>query len=1319
MPHKIKNYIPQSIDLTSINYWMEMSLLSTDFSIIVLTLNLEDEQNFLSGRGITQGDWESHEHLFQKIGQQEKPDEGKLALEPVSLNLGGKKINHILVRRLIGNKGQLLGYLYMLAEDFTQLDEKSVKQIGIISSGIEKEVQRELEIEHVSFSEKQFRRFFEKSMGLMCTHDLEGTFLMVNDASANSLGYEKEEIIGKTLYDVIPQKKHNAITDYLDEIRTNGISSGIMQTIHKDGSPRFWLYTNVLQQKENETPYILGNALDITKKQQLEYEYNRLKEMLEQTNRVARVGGWECDFTNDEIYWSSITREIHEVDDDFIPNMDNSLNFYKEGKSRKEIQDAVDNAVNNNVPYDLELQLITTKGRELWVRSIGKPEFKEGVCVRLFGTIQDITDHKKAELEIFRSKKLLEDVLNASSEVSIISTGIKGTIRVFNKGAEKMLGYTAEEMIGKHSPMIIHDPKEMEEYSEELREKYGQKIEGIQILVHESEVEGADQKEWTYIRKDGSKLYVSLAITTMRDESGEITGYLAMATEITKRKKAEQQLIIEKARLNAFVTHAPAAVAMFDDKIRYVAYSNRWLEEYKLQGQDLINRSHYEIFGNISEEWKEIHQRVLKGEVIRNEEDVWRPEGWDHDQYLRWEVRPWYKFDGSIGGILMLTQDITETCLQREELKKAKILAEQASIAKSEFLANMSHEIRTPLNGVIGFTDLVLKTELTETQLQYLSIVNQSANALLNIINDILDFSKIEAGKLDLDIDKCDLYELSDQASDIITYEVHKKGLEMLLNISPDVPRYAWVDSVRLKQVLVNLLGNASKFTETGEIELKIIPLSEVNEEGETRIQFSVRDTGIGIQPDKQQKIFEAFSQEDVSTTKKYGGTGLGLTISNYLLNLMGSKLQLESTPGKGTTFSFELNIKCEDGEPLAWNYDLDIQKVLIVDDNDNNRMILEQMLELKGIPSDKAKNGFEALQKLIDGENYDVILMDYHMPYMNGIETIRKIREGFTKQPIIFLHSSSDDDNIHKSCKELNVQLRLVKPIKIQEMFEALLKVNRKTVQKIPEPIQSNGSTNKLLSNGAKIMVVEDNSINMLLAKTVISNLSNEISIMEASNGREALSLCNQAIPDIIFMDIQMPEMNGYEATSAIRKKFKKHDILIIALTAGNVKGEREKCLKVGMNDFIAKPFVEEDLIKLLKKWEDKTNVNFSNSDNTTIPADPDLNIKELQQLLGFKDIQDPMFQIILKSGKEELEKSASEIKNLVNTGNTKLSTTAHKLYGSAVSLKAGKLSKLAAKLEKKGSYSYEDKGLLKLINKILEEIKSFITEIERHIVD
>jgi PAS domain S-box-containing protein len=610
-----------------------------------------------------------------------------------------------------------------------------------VARDITKEKKLQLKI-----SESKFRAFFESSKGFMCTHDMDGKFLTINNAGAEMLGYNAKEILEKSLFDIEPKERHQNITSYLKEIKDAGKATGIMYAKHKNGSNLIWIFNNVVETDAEGKKYVIGNAVDISERYRLEADLKRTSEMLEQTNKVANIGAWEVNLDKQSIYWSEVTKTIHDVTNNYVPNLETAISFFV-GEHQETITNAFNSAIEEGKSYDLELQILTHKGNYAWVRTIGTPEIKDGKCKRIYGTFQDIT----------------------------------------------------------------------------------------------------------------------------------------------------------------------------------------------------------------------------------------------------------------------------ENYLHRIDLLKAKLIAEEANKSKSEFLASMSHEIRTPLNGVIGFTDLVLKTSLNQTQHQYLTIVNQSANSLLAIINDILDFSKIEAGKLDLDIEKSDLYEICSQAADIIAYQAQNKGLEVLLNIDPEMPRYVMIDSLRLKQVLVNLLGNAVKFTENGEIELKVYG-KQMEADDIFNFSFEVRDTGIGINPEKLGKIFEAFSQEDASTTKKYGGTGLGLTISNKLLGLMNSKLQLSSKVGIGSTFYFDINLEAETITVKSEIADTSIKTVLIVDDNDNNRLIIKHMLLTKNIKVEEAVNGLEALQILSTGKVFDVILLDYHMPYMDGLETIEKIRLQFKtpiKQNIVLLHNSSDDEKI------------------------------------------------------------------------------------------------------------------------------------------------------------------------------------------------------------------------------------------------------------------------------------------------------------------
>lgn len=1167
----------------------------------------------------------------------------------------------------------ITGNLFAIARD---ISEEKIKELQLISS------------------EERARAFFESSHGFMCTHDLEGHFLSVNAAGATILGYTQKEILSFSLFDIIPKDQHGNVQDYLSEVIKEGSSSGQMLTRHKDGSFRIWMYNNVLEKDQDGISYIIGNAINITEKSRLEQELRKIKDTLERTNRIARVGGWEMEIASKKITWTSVTKEIHGVEPGYEPQLESALNFYKEGSSRDKITEAVSLCISGGKPWNIELQIINPKGKEIWVRTRGNAEMDDNHnCKRIYGTFQDIDDAKKAKLEVESSRKLLNDVLQAASEISIIATDTSGIITVFNSGAEKLLGYSAEELIGKKSPALIHSPDEVIKRGKELSGEYGFPVEGFRALVQKADIEESEQREWTYIRKDGSKRAVSLVVTVIRDVNNKINGYLGIATDITEKRITEQALITERARLTAFVEHAPAAVAMLDKDMKYIAVSNRWLEDYKLAGTNAIGMSHYDLFANITDDRKARHQRVLAGAIERKEEDTLSLNGQNENQYVTWEMRPWYLFDGEVGGMMIFTQNITSIIQQREELKIAKLHAEQANVAKSEFLANMSHEIRTPLNGVIGFSDLLLKTKLNETQQQYLFIVNQSANALLTIINDILDFSKIEAGKLELDDEKFDLYEMACQATDIITYQVQTKGLEMLLNISPDLPRFIYADSVRLKQVLVNLLGNASKFTEKGEIELKIETIAY--NEGNTTMRFSVRDTGIGIKPEKQKKIFEAFSQEDSSTTKKYGGTGLGLTISNKLLALMGSRLQLQSNPNQGSVFYFEVSFKSEQGDAIDWGSLDEIKKVLVVDDNDNNRMIVSEMLMLKDIKTTEASSGFEALQLLSKGEQYDVIFMDYHMPFMDGLETVKKIRESFystsTEQTIILLHSSSDDGKLIQACEELQVSARLVKPVKMQDIYHTLTRLHRKEVE--PQIIVNKGIETSV--DSFTVLVAEDNTINMLLAKTIINRFAPNATLIEAKNGAEALSYCEQNRPDLILMDIQMPVMNGFEATKAIRAISTDIHIPIIALTAANVKGEREKCLAAGMDDFVVKPVVEETIIAVFNKWLDLNHSENNLTEQDNIDSETvHFNLNKLKSYLGDdKEI----LQVALNLIKKELSSSEQTIQYGIETQDLKgLNESGHKLYGTASSSGLPRLSELASKFEHLSVFSADQVNLM-----------------------
>lgn len=659
---------------------------------------------------------------------------------------------------------------------------------------------------------------------------------------------------------------------------------------------------------------------------------------------------------------------------------------------------------------------------------------------------------------------------------------------------------------------------------------------------------------------------------------------------------------------------------------------------------------------------------------------------------------------------IMLEQKVNERTLQlqqqKQEIAEKNKQLEEASRAKSEFLANMSHEIRTPLNGVIGFADLLLKTELSSTQKEYLSIVNQSAENLLNIINDILDFSKIEAGKLELFIERTDLQDIGSQSVDIITYQAQSKGLEILLNMSPDLPRFIFVDVVRLKQVLVNLMSNSVKFTEKGEIELQINKLSDLPNQM-ALFRFSVRDTGIGIHPDKLSVIFEAFTQEDNSTTKRFGGTGLGLTISNRLLQLMGSKLEVESTMGEGSLFYFDIKLQTDLGETTYPESVLWFKKALIVDDNTTNRSILKKMLKHIGIDADEADGSIKAMLMLSNQNNYDLVFLDYHMPDTDGLETAAMIRKAKAVDPVktrlILWHSSSDDDLVER-CNQLQIDARITKPLKLKVLVNVLQKLAQPSEVLIPEQ----PSKGILFEGQYNILLVEDNPVNMLLAKTILHKILPDATLFEAFNGLEAVEECRNNMPDLIFMDLQMPEMNGYEATTAIRELEGGSKVIIVALTAGNVKGEREKCLAIGMNDFLTKPVVESIFVDVIQKFL-HPNVKETKAIATPAESSECFDLQHMKADLGDDPVFLREFLIVLK---ESLETTVETMQQCIENEDTELlKETAHKLRGTAFSIKMNTLASVAFRIEQ--CYDCDPEMVRPLFVKIREMIEAVLRQV------
>ncbi|OQY46188.1 MAG: hypothetical protein B6242_08470 [Anaerolineaceae bacterium 4572_78] len=963
-------------------------------------------------------------------------------------------------------------------------------------------------------------------------------------------------------------------------------------------------------------------------------------------------------------------------------------NLFTSLVEREEIKDLFGDLMRDYIPIRYKSYWTMRDGKQRLINWSNRVMLNDrGEIRHIISTGIDITQQEEAEkalVEAARENLRFMRTIEASPVGIVISNAISSNIPIIyvNPAFTRITGYDDKEIIGKNIFMLYGEntaPKSIEKIQTAVKER--QEITLTMVNYH----------------KDGRPFWNDIKITPIFSRK-KLLYFTAVMSDVTARKQTEKALRESEHRLRTVITNMPVIMFAADSNGVCTLYEGKGLETIGKQSEQAVGKTIHEFYQD-SPHLIEFVERALNGESFTTTVEI------EH-YFFQSHYTPIHEIDGEISGMIEISIDITERKMAEEAMRQAKEEAEAASAAKSEFLANMSHEIRTPLNAIIGMTSLLLDTNLTDEQIEFAQTVRNSGNGLLTIINDILDFSKIEAGKLELEYQPFNLSECVEECLDLLAQKATDKNLEIAYMTEHDTPVSIHGDVTRVRQILVNLLSNAVKFTTEGEIIVSVI--GEQLYEKFYEIKFSVHDTGIGIPQNRRHRLFQSFSQIDASTTRKYGGTGLGLVISQRLSELMGGRMWVESEDGEGSTFNF--SIIAEKNDAPEWKYltkphpVLQGKRVLIVDDNATIRRILSRHVRNWGMFPMPLSSGQEALAWLDEGEMFDLGILDMDMPKMDGLTLAKKLQkhDDSKTMPLVMLTKIGEKADEMKSSL-INFVSALTKPIKPTQFYEVLVGIfDEKQVSVQEKKVVTSKIDHSLAQkNPLRILLAEDNVVNQKVAIHLLSKMGYRVDI--ASNGLEVLEALRRQKYDVVLMDIQMPEMDGVEATHHIRQEWipEEHPI-IIAVTADALMGDRERFLREGMDDYISKPIRVEELTRVLSESQSSKSTTSSEKvsamdkirqsvtmDSATQPA---ISYDFIKELFGEEhlDILDILIDSYIGDIPEQLEKIQQA---LTKKDASSVELMTHSLKSSSANVGALVMSDICKEMEMSSHYNNLDR--------------------------